>query len=640
MDILIVILIILLGGMIAGVAIYVPRELRNTSKNAVGTGLVPSGNLDSVRAELDARYQAEVERLRVEARSAVAEIEKELSRLQEGVRSSTREYDEQFARVRERFAQIDNHTTKALDQALDDLRVHQGAELARLREAVGAAMAALAARQESPMADPRNGRRAEAITTLYKRLAKLETSFISVTNPVLLPGEAFSASEELLPETLRWENWKDVGDGAYAFAEAFNQERIHLDDQTCRDVTAFVTISRSILTNQIYPNLVTKGSPPAEPGHAALAARSISSALRFRRPATRLNGRIVKLIARLAIHDHQTDHARDGHGRAENPARVPRGRASGPRPRTGAPPSSCLRRLPYRLHIVDGELTQPKLPLIPGHQIVGIGCRRTAEGVGGMNIGDRLGVPWLGWTCGECRYCRSAGRRICATARNSPATTSMAAMRNMRWRTRDSASRSRRDTPDEQAAPLLCAGLIGFRSYRITGDAKRIGFYGFGAAAHELIQVARFEGREIYAFTRPGDDKGQAFARSLGAAWAGGGTDERPAELDAAIIFAPAGELVPIALAAVRKGGVVVCAGIHMSDIPSFPYELLWNERSVRSVANLTKADGEAFLTLAPRVPIRTTVHVYPLEKANEALDDLRAGRFTGSAVLSVDASD
>jgi propanol-preferring alcohol dehydrogenase len=283
------------------------------------------------------------------------------------------------------------------------------------------------------------------------------------------------------------------------------------------------------------------------------------------------------------------------------------------------------------LHIVDGELTQPKLPLVPGHQIVAT-VVAAGEGAGRHRPGDRVGVPWLGWTCGACRFCLSGHENLCARARftgyDFDGGYAEFVVADERFCFPIPAA-----YPDDQAAPLLCAGLIGFRAYGMAGDAVKIGFYGFGAAAHILIQVARYEGREVYAFTRPGDLEGQAFARELGAVWAGD-SGERPAELDAAIIFAPAGELVPAALRAVRRGGMVVCAGIHMSDIPSFPYEWLWGERIVRSVANLTRDDGERFMTLAPRVPIRTEVQRYSLTEANAALDDLRAGRVRGAAVL------
>lgn len=286
------------------------------------------------------------------------------------------------------------------------------------------------------------------------------------------------------------------------------------------------------------------------------------------------------------------------------------------------------------LHIVDGELTQPKLPLIPGHQIVGR-VDAVGPGVSRFAGGERVGVPWLGWTCGTCQYCTTGQENLCDRARftgydiDGGYAEYAVADERFCFPVPD-------DYPDLQAAPLLCAGLIGYRSYRMTGDARRIGMYGFGAAAHLLVQVAVHEDREIYAFTRRGDEEGQAFARSLGATWTGGSSEAPPVELDAAIIFAPAGELVPEALRRVRKGGVVVCAGIHMSDIPSFPYSLLWGERVVRSVANLTREDGEAFLHLAPAVPLHTEVQPYPLEAANEALDDLRAGRVRGAAVLIV----
>jgi alcohol dehydrogenase, propanol-preferring len=272
------------------------------------------------------------------------------------------------------------------------------------------------------------------------------------------------------------------------------------------------------------------------------------------------------------------------------------------------------------LHIVDGELDRPKLPLVPGHQIVG----ETEDG-------RRLGVPWLGWTDGECRYCRSGRENLCDRARFTGYDLDGG---YAEWVVAD--ERFCLTIPegfgDLEAAPLLCAGLIGFRSLRLAGDGGRLGLYGFGASAHIVAQVARHEGRRIFAFTRPGDGAAQEFARSLGAEWAGSGAP--PEELDAAIIFAPAGELVPAALAAVAKGGSVVCAGIHMSDIPSFPYELLWGERVLRSVANLTRRDGEEFLALAPRVPVRTTVETFPLERANEALEKLRRGDVHGSSVL------
>src|SRR5436190_8815694 len=272
------------------------------------------------------------------------------------------------------------------------------------------------------------------------------------------------------------------------------------------------------------------------------------------------------------------------------------------------------------LHVVDGELPNPKLPLVPGHQIVG----ETEDG-------RRLGVPWLGWTCGECRYCASARENLCDRARFTGYDVDGG---YAEWAVAD--ERFCFPIPDGfddlQAAPLLCAGLIGYRALRTAGDAERLGLYGFGAAAHIVAQVARHEGRRVFAVTRAGDEDAQAFALSLGAEWTGAAAP--PEELDAAIIFAPAGELVPAALAAVAKGGSVVCAGIHMSDIPAFPYELLWGERVVRSVANLTRRDGEEFLALAPSVPVRTNVEAFPLEAANEALAKLRRGDVRGALVL------
>ena len=272
------------------------------------------------------------------------------------------------------------------------------------------------------------------------------------------------------------------------------------------------------------------------------------------------------------------------------------------------------------LHIVDGELDGPKLPLIPGHQIVG-----EAED------GRRLGVPWLGWTCGQCRYCATGRENLCDRARFTGYDSDGG---YAEWAVAD--ERFCFPVPDGfgdlDAAPLLCAGLIGFRSLRLAGDAERLGLYGFGAAAHIVAQVALHEGRRVFAFTREGDDEAQSFARSLGVEWAGSGAP--PEELDAAIVFAPVGSLVPAALAAVARGGSVVCAGIHMSDIPSFPYELLWGERVVRSVANLTRRDGEEFLALAPRVPVRTHVETFSLSQANEALDKLRRGDVRGALVL------
>jgi alcohol dehydrogenase, propanol-preferring len=274
------------------------------------------------------------------------------------------------------------------------------------------------------------------------------------------------------------------------------------------------------------------------------------------------------------------------------------------------------------LHVVDGELSNPKLPLVLGHQIVGI-----------TEDGRRLGVPWLGWTDGECRYCRSGRENLCDRARftgyHLDGGYAELAVADERYCLQIPDVYS-----DVEAAPLLCAGLIGYRSLRLAGDAERIGLYGFGSSAHIVAQVARHQGRRVFAFTKPGDADGQAFARELGAEWAGSSDGRPPEELDAAIVFAPVGALVPAALAVLAKGGAVVCAGIHMSDIPSFPYELLWNERVVRSVANLTRADGEEFLALAPRVPVRTEIETFPLGDANDALEQVRSGRARGSTVL------
>jgi alcohol dehydrogenase, propanol-preferring len=274
------------------------------------------------------------------------------------------------------------------------------------------------------------------------------------------------------------------------------------------------------------------------------------------------------------------------------------------------------------LHLLDGELEVASLPRVLGHQIVG-----TVAGTG-----RRVGVPWLGWTCGRCAACRSGRENLCPQARFTG--------RDLDGGLADHVVADRRfcfplpDGPDAQAAPLLCAGLIGHRALRMCGDARRVGIYGFGAAAHIVCQVARWQGREVLAFTRPGDTAAQAFARRLGAGWAGPSGAPPPAALDAAIVFAPDGALVPLALRALAPGGTVVCGGIHMSDIPSFPYADLWQERSVRSVANLTRADGEELLALAPRVPVRTEVTTYPLGDAGRALGDLRAGRLTGAAVV------
>ena len=284
------------------------------------------------------------------------------------------------------------------------------------------------------------------------------------------------------------------------------------------------------------------------------------------------------------------------------------------------------------LHVVDGELPDPKLPLVPGHQAVG---RVVAAGEGAERFrpGDRVGVPWLGWTCGECRYCLSGRENLCDRARFTGYHLDGGYAEQLAADERFCLPLAE-GTSDLEAAPLLCAGLIGYRALRLAGDPYRLGLYGFGASAHVVAQVARHQGRRVFAFTRAGDVETQAFARELGAEWAGDAEAQPPEELDAAIVFAPAGELVPAALAALAKGGTVVCAGIHMSDIPSFSYALLWGERSVRSVANLTRRDGEEFLALAPEVPVRTHVTEYPLERANEALEDLRAGRIRGSAVL------
>jgi propanol-preferring alcohol dehydrogenase len=289
------------------------------------------------------------------------------------------------------------------------------------------------------------------------------------------------------------------------------------------------------------------------------------------------------------------------------------------------------------LHILDGELAAPKLPLILGHQIVG---EVLAAGPGSSRYtgGERVGIPWLGWSCGKCRFCRSGQENLCDAAQftglHRHGGFAELAVADERFAFPVPAGFA-----DLQAAPLLCGGLIGYRSLRLCGEpeqARRIGLYGFGSAAYQVLQAAVYQGREVFAFTRPGDGEGQAFARDLGAAWAGDSDQEPPEPLDAAIIFAPVGALVPAALRAVRKGGTVVCGGIHMSDIPSFPYRILWGERMLRSVANLTRRDGEEFLALAASIPIRTEVMVYPLERAQEALQDLRAGRVRGSVVLEV----
>ena len=287
------------------------------------------------------------------------------------------------------------------------------------------------------------------------------------------------------------------------------------------------------------------------------------------------------------------------------------------------------------LHVIDGELANPKLPLIPGHEIVGVVVEKGAR-VDRFAVGDRVGVPWLGWTCGECGFCRSGRENLCDHARFTgyqiDGGFAEFTVADQRFCFALPAPYS-----DVAAAPLLCAGLIGYRALRMAGAGRRLGVYGFGAAAHIIAQVAKHQGREIHAFTRPGDTAAASFARELGAAWAGG-SDEVPAEpLDAALIFAPVGSLVPAALRAVGKGGTVVCAGIHMSDIPGFPYADLWGERVIRSVANLTRQDALEFLELAPQVPVKTRTTVYSLEQANEALEDLRHGRNEGAAVLVPD---
>ncbi len=281
------------------------------------------------------------------------------------------------------------------------------------------------------------------------------------------------------------------------------------------------------------------------------------------------------------------------------------------------------------LHVVDGDLSEGRYPLVPGHEIVG----RVVAGGARFAPGARVGVPWLGWTCGACEYCASGRENLCPEARFTGYTLDGGYAEYALADERFCFALPER-YGDAEAAPLLCAGLIGYRSYVMAGEAKRLGLYGFGAAAHLLAQVARAEGRSVYAFTKPGDTQGQEFARQCGAHWAGGSDQAPPEALDAAIIFAPVGALVPQALAALKRGGRVVCGGIHMSDIPKFAYALLWGERRVESVANLTRRDGEEFLDLAARAPIRTEVETYPLERANEALADLRDGRLEGAAVL------
>lgn len=289
------------------------------------------------------------------------------------------------------------------------------------------------------------------------------------------------------------------------------------------------------------------------------------------------------------------------------------------------------------LHLRDGELAAGHSPLVLGHQIVGEVIGGDVEAGARAAIGARVGVPWLGWTCGICRYCTSGRENLCARAQftgcDRDGGYAELAVADARFCFPLPGGET---VSDEQLAPLLCAGLIGYRALRMAGDGERLGLYGFGAAAHLICQVAVHEGREVYAFTREGDAAGQRFARELGAVWAGTSTERPPQELDAALIFAPVGALVPIALRTVARGGTVVCAGIHMSDIPSFPYVDLWGERTLRSVANLTRADGEEFLALAPEVPLRTQVTTYPLVAAEQALGDLRAGAFEGAAVLQI----
>ena len=286
------------------------------------------------------------------------------------------------------------------------------------------------------------------------------------------------------------------------------------------------------------------------------------------------------------------------------------------------------------LHVVDGELPDPKLPLILGHQIAGR-IEEIGGGVKGFSLGDRVGIPWLGWTDGDCVYCRSNRENLCDRAKFTGYTIDGGyaefAVADARF-----CFRLPEQYNDVDVAPLLCAGMLGYRSYRKTGDACRVGIYGFGNAAHLIAQIAIYQGREIFAFTRPGDKAGQESARKLGTAWAGGSDEIPPKKLDAAIIFAPVGALVPAALRALAKGGSVVCGGIHMSDIPSFPYADLWGERAICSVANLTRRDGEEFLEIAPRVPVRTKTETFPLEEANIALEKFRSGELSGTAVLLI----
>jgi propanol-preferring alcohol dehydrogenase len=286
------------------------------------------------------------------------------------------------------------------------------------------------------------------------------------------------------------------------------------------------------------------------------------------------------------------------------------------------------------LHVVDGDLTHPKVPVVPGHEIVGVVAEMGAD-VGWFKVGDRVGVPWMGHTCGRCRYCASGRENLC----DAPGFTGYTIDGGYAEQTLAD-SRYCFHLPerysDVEAAPLLCAGLIGYRTLKMAGDARRIGIYGFGAAAHIVAQIARHQGRTVYAFTRDGDTEAQALARRLGAQWAGGSAEPAPDELDAALIFAPVGALIPVALKAVTKGGTVVCGGIHMSDVPSFPYEFLWGERRVVSVANLTREDGRAFMRLAEDIPLEISATPYPLREANRALTDLREGRLSGAAVLII----
>jgi len=289
------------------------------------------------------------------------------------------------------------------------------------------------------------------------------------------------------------------------------------------------------------------------------------------------------------------------------------------------------------LHIVDGELADPKFPLIIGHEIVGR-VAGAGDGATRFSVGDRVGVPWLGWTCGKCFYCLAGNENLCEQARFTGYTIDggyaefTVADERFCVPIPDGYS-------DVEAAPLLCAGLIGYRSLVRAGEGRRLGIFGFGGAAHIVAQVAVYQRRSVYAFTRPGDDRAQQFALRLGASWAGGSDERPPEELDAAIIFAPVGALVPVALAVVRKGGTVVCGGIHMSDLPSFPYELLWGERTICSVANLTRKDAMEFMKIAPKVPVRTTTQLFALEQANDALDQLRGGNLEGAAVLAIEGT-